>query len=66
MQFVDLAERPILARYAAVGQMNFVPGIWDPTWAPGQVGSSADPTRCCPSSAKHGMAVLEIMLSCRC
>ena len=31
MQFVDLAERPILARYAAVGQMNFVPGVWDPT-----------------------------------
>ena len=31
MQFVDLSERPILARYAAVGQMNFVPGVWDPT-----------------------------------
>lgn len=37
MNFVDLRERRVLARYDAVGQMNFVPSEWDPTWAPSQV-----------------------------
>ena len=37
MAFVDLRERNVMARYDAVGQMNFVPGVWDPTWAPAQV-----------------------------
>ena len=37
MNFVDLWERRVLARYDAVGQMNFVSTVWDPTWAPAQV-----------------------------
>lgn len=37
MNFVNLRERRVVGRYDAVGQMNFVPGVWDPTWAPAQV-----------------------------
>ena len=36
MNFVDLGDRRVLARYEALGQMNFVPSVWDPTWAPAQ------------------------------
>ena len=37
MNFVDLRERRVLARYDGVGQMNYGPGVWDPTWAPAQI-----------------------------
>lgn len=37
MAFVDLGEREVMARFQAVGQMSFIPGIWDPVWSSGQV-----------------------------
>lgn len=38
MEYINLGEREVLARYRANGQMSYIPGIWDPVWSRGQVG----------------------------
>jgi hypothetical protein len=37
MEYINLGEREVLARYRANGQMSYIPGIWDPVWSRGQV-----------------------------
>jgi hypothetical protein len=39
MEYINLGEREVLARYRANGQMSYIPGIWDPVWSRGQVGN---------------------------
>ncbi|PRW57384.1 F-box only 31-B-like [Chlorella sorokiniana] len=34
---VDVEARPVLARFRAVGQINMVPGQWQPDWVPATV-----------------------------
>lgn len=37
MSYVNMRERDVLARYRAKGQMNYLPGVWDPCWSRGQL-----------------------------
>lgn len=37
MCYVNMRERDVLARYRAQGQVNHVPGTWDPAWSRGQL-----------------------------
>lgn len=32
--WVALEERPVAARFAACGQINHLPGLWQPQWVP--------------------------------
>lgn len=37
MSYVNVAERDVAARYRARGQVNYIPGVWDPCWFSGQL-----------------------------
>ena len=51
MCYVNMRERDVLARYCAKGQVNHVPGVWDPAWVCGQLLIYEDDLPCFRSAA---------------